>query len=91
VGRYLEVHVHCQLEELVRRDVKGLYRRALAGEISNFTGVSDPYEEPENPDVRVETDRQSVDEALVAVVDAVNRALAEEYVAEPSLAAEARA
>jgi adenylylsulfate kinase len=90
VGRFLEVYVHCPLDELVRRDVKGLYRRALAGEISNFTGVSDPYEEPANPDVRVETGSQSVDEAVVEVLRAVNRALDQEFVAEPALAAEAR-
>lgn len=90
VGRFVEVYVQCPLEELVHRDVKGLYARALAGEISNFTGVSDPYEEPENPEVRVHTAVQSVDEAVVAVLRAVNAALAEDFVAEPALAAPAR-
>ena len=61
IGRFVEVHVHCPLEELVRRDVKGLYRRALAGEIANFTGVSDPYEEPVQPEVVVDTSVESVD------------------------------
>ncbi len=90
VGRFVEVYVQCPLDELVRRDVKGLYARALAGEISNFTGVSDPYEEPENPDVRVQTGTQSVDEAVVAVLRAVNEALAEDFAAEPALAAQER-
>src|SRR4029077_13419593 len=46
IGHFVEVHVDCPLDELVQRDVKGLYKRALAGEIDNFTGVSDPYEPP---------------------------------------------
>lgn len=55
IPRFIEVHVDCPLEELVRRDVKGLYRKALAGEISSFTGISDPYEPPLAPEVRVDT------------------------------------
>lgn len=58
IGRFIEVYVRCPLESCIARDVKGLYRRALAGEIPNFTGVSDPYEEPLNPEVVVETDRE---------------------------------
>src|SRR6266542_3485611 len=50
----VEVCVRCPLEELARRDVKGLYRKAMAGEIENFTGVSDPYEEPYDPEVVVD-------------------------------------
>ena len=46
IGDFIEVHVHASLDELVKRDVKGLYEKALKGEIQNFTGVSDPYEEP---------------------------------------------
>ncbi|RYG75242.1 adenylyl-sulfate kinase [bacterium] len=60
---FVEVYTKCSLEELVRRDVKGLYKKALAGEIQHFTGVSDPYEEPVNPDVLVESDSEPVDEA----------------------------
>ena len=71
IGDYIEVYVKCTLDELVNRDVKGLYAKALRGEIENFTGVSDPYEEPINPDVLVETDKetveQSVDKILVAL------------------------
>src|SRR5579885_3464222 len=58
---FVEVYVRCPLDELVRRDVKGLYRRALAGEIPNFTGVSDPYEEPPAPEVVVDTAVESVE------------------------------
>lgn len=53
--RFVEVYVHCPLEKLVERDVKGLYKKALAGEIANFTGVSDPYEAPLHPEVTLET------------------------------------
>jgi adenylylsulfate kinase len=71
VGRFLEVYVRCPLDELVRRDVKGLYRRALAGEIPQFTGVSDPYEEPAAPEVLVDTAVETVDESVRKVLDAV--------------------
>ena len=64
IGAFLEVHVACGTDECIRRDVKGLYRRALAGEIANFTGVSDPYEPPEQPDLVVQTDRESEAESL---------------------------
>ncbi|MHB8719201.1 MAG: sulfate adenylyltransferase [Candidatus Dormibacteria bacterium] len=70
---FVEVYVRCSLEELVRRDVKGLYARALAGEIAHFTGVSDPYEAPENPEVVVDTERQSVEESVDAIVRALVR------------------
>lgn len=67
-GRFVEVYVHCPLDVLAQRDAKGLYRKAMAGEISQFTGVSDPYEEPQHPEVVVDTDRespaQSVDKIL---------------------------
>jgi adenylyl-sulfate kinase len=58
---FIEVFVKCPIEVLAERDVKGLYKKALAGEIERFTGISDPYEEPIAPDVIVETDRESVD------------------------------
>jgi len=67
--RFVEVYVKCPLEVLLARDTKGLYRRALNGEIPNFTGVSDPYEEPLAPEIVVETDRQTVDESLAIILD----------------------
>lgn len=69
VGGFIEVYVECPLEELVRRDVKGLYEKALRGEIKNFTGVSDPYEAPKHPDVVVHTADETVDESLAKIVD----------------------
>jgi adenylyl-sulfate kinase len=64
IARFVEVHVDCSLEVLTSRDTKGLYKRALAGEIGNFTGVSDPYEPPGNPCVVVHSDRESADEGF---------------------------
>jgi len=64
IGRFIEVHVDCDMDELVRRDVKGLYKKALAGEIANFTGVSDPYEAPTNPEITVDSGTESVEESL---------------------------
>jgi adenylylsulfate kinase len=65
---FVEVHVHSSLEELTRRDVKGLYARALRGEIQNFTGVSDPYEEPEHPEVRVNTEFETPEESVQKIL-----------------------
>lgn len=72
--RFVEVYVKCSLDELVRRDVKGLYARALRGEIANFTGVSDPYEEPLHPEVVVDTQRQSPAESVGCILAALERA-----------------
>jgi len=60
-AEFIEVFVKCPIAVLPERDVKGLYKKALAGELKGFTGVSDPYEEPLAPDVVVETDRESVE------------------------------
>lgn len=62
-GAFLEVYAKCPIPVLSDRDPKGLYKKALAGEIQNFTGVSDPYEEPLEPDVVCETDRETVEES----------------------------
>ena len=68
IGRFVEVHVRCTLEELIRRDVKGLYERALRGEVTQFTGVSDPYEPPLNPEVVLDTDKESIDVSVGKIV-----------------------
>lgn len=68
-GRFLEIFVKCDLDVVKRRDTKGLYAKALAGEIDNFTGISSPYEEPENAELVVETDIQSVDEIVAQIID----------------------
>lgn len=68
IGSFVEVYCACPLEALMARDVKGLYKKALAGEIPNFTGVSDPYEEPLAPEVAVHTDRESPAESLAVIL-----------------------
>jgi adenylyl-sulfate kinase len=67
IGNFVEVYVECPIEILKLRDPKGLYKRALAGEIGNFTGISDPYEPPLNPCVLVNSGRDSVDDGLERV------------------------
>lgn len=66
---FCEVYMECPIEVLAERDVKGLYRKALAGEIAHFTGVSDPYEPPAQPEVVIRSDRDSVDDGLARVLD----------------------
>lgn len=68
---FVEVFANAALESLVKRDVKGLYKRALAGEIAHFTGVSDPYEPPTHPDVVVRTDVESVDASVETILAAL--------------------
>lgn len=68
---FVEVYVRCSLDELVRRDVKGLYAKALRGEIEQFTGVSDPYEEPLAPEVTVDSATDSVEESVQRIMTAL--------------------
>jgi bifunctional enzyme CysN/CysC len=68
-GRFIEIYVKCDLEVLKRRDPKGLYARALRGEIPQFTGVSSPYEEPVQPEIVVETDLQDVDSIIAQILE----------------------
>lgn len=72
-GRFVEVFVDTPLEECERRDPKGLYARARAGEIAHMTGISSPYEAPENPEIRVETVGREVDEMVDGIVEALSR------------------
>ena len=68
IGEFLEVYVRTSMPVLIERDVKGMYKKALAGEIKNFTGVNDPYEAPNNPELIVDTDQESVDESVAKVI-----------------------
>jgi adenylylsulfate kinase len=67
--RFVEIHVDCPVEECEKRDVKGLYKKARAGEISNFTGITSPFEIPENPDVRVQTHLNDIDTCTNIILD----------------------
>lgn len=71
--RFIEVFVHAELEALIARDAKGLYRKALAGELPNFTGVSDPYEPPSRPEVTVRSDRETVAAGLARILATLDR------------------
>jgi adenylyl-sulfate kinase len=68
VGNFVEVYVKCSIPELTRRDVKGLYEKALKGEIANFTGISDPYEEPLDADVMVDTEAEELSQSVAKVL-----------------------
>jgi adenylyl-sulfate kinase len=68
VTNFIEVFLDCSLEECIRRDAKGLYAKALAGEIPEFTGVSDPYEPPTEPEIIVNTAEESIEESFSKIV-----------------------
>jgi len=70
-GNFLEIFVNTSLEECERRDVKGLYKKARAGAIANFTGISAPYEPPASPDIEIRTEEVSIEEAAANVFDFV--------------------
>ncbi|WP_040252883.1 adenylyl-sulfate kinase [Psychroserpens mesophilus] len=66
---FVEVYINASVEECERRDVKGLYKKARAGEIKNMTGISAPYEAPENPDIEINTETESIEDAAKRIVD----------------------
>ncbi|MFW6304204.1 MAG: adenylyl-sulfate kinase [Candidatus Saliniplasma sp.] len=69
VTNFIEVFVNCPVSVCEERDVKGLYKKARAGEIDNFTGISDPYEEPEDPEIKLNTHEETIDESVQNVID----------------------
>src|SRR3712207_6366889 len=74
IGDFIEIYVHATVDEIAaNRDPKGLYKKALAGEITGFTGVDDPYEVPENPELVVDTENESPEESLQHVLSALQR------------------
>ena len=72
---FVEIYVNTSIEECERRDVKGLYKKARAGEIKNMTGISAPYEAPENPDLEIKTEKESVEEAALRIIDYIKNKL----------------
>ncbi len=66
---FIEIYTKCSLDICKKRDPKGLYKKALAGEIDNFTGISHPYEEPKNPEIILETDKKSIEDCTKQVLD----------------------
>ncbi len=73
VTNFVECYIEVPLEEAINRDVKGLYKKALAGEIPNFTGVSDPYEAPVNPEIVVKTHEQTEEESLQFILESLTK------------------
>jgi len=67
-GNFVEIYVRCPVEVCIQRDTRGMYKKALAGEIPNFTGVSDPYEEPLNPELVIDSDKESLEESAAKVM-----------------------
>ena len=70
---FIEVYVKCPVEVCKERDVKGMYAKALKGEIKDFTGVDDPYEEPLNPEIILETDKETIKESAAKVMEALKK------------------
>jgi adenylyl-sulfate kinase len=70
---FVEVFVRCSLDELVRRDVKGLYKKAISGELAHFTGVSDPYEAPEHPDIIVDSETETVEQSVSKILGELSK------------------
>mgnify|MGYP005838756747 CR=1 FL=1 len=69
IGNFVEVWVKCPLEECIRRDPKGLYKKAINGEINDLTGIQDTYEEPLNPEVIVDTSKETVEESVKKILE----------------------
>jgi adenylylsulfate kinase len=69
IGGFVEIYTRCPVEVCMERDIKDMYRKALAGEITNFTGVNDPYEEPEDAELILDTDKETVEESVRRVLD----------------------
>jgi adenylylsulfate kinase len=95
IGDYVEVYCKCPIEVLIQRDVKGLYKKALAGEIKNMTGLQDPYEEPESPEITLRTDAETAEESVGRIVRHLEELgyipyQAEDYDAEEEAAIEKR-
>lgn len=68
IGDFVEVYCACPMETLIERDVKGMYKKALAGEIKGFTGVDDPYEPPDNPEIILHTEKEAIEESARKVI-----------------------
>ena len=90
IGDFVEIFVDCPLEECIKRDVKGLYKKALAGEIQSFTGISDPYEPPTEAELVVKTGEEEPQESLQRILEKLEELgyLAKNGVAETAVAKE---
>ncbi|GLB61953.1 adenylyl-sulfate kinase [Cytobacillus sp. NCCP-133] len=71
-GEFIEVYVKCSLQECEKRDPKGLYKKARSGVIKQFTGIDQPYEEPRNPEIIIDTNRLTINESVKAIIKYLN-------------------
>ena len=71
IQKFIEVYVRCPVEICIQRDVKGLYKKALEGKIKDFTGIDDPYEEPEHPELIVDTSKESIEQSVKKVLQKI--------------------
>ena len=69
IENFVEIYVKCPIEVCKKRDVKGMYKKAIAGEIKNFTGFDDPYEKPDNPELIINSDKETIDESVEKVLE----------------------
>ena len=76
-SNYVEVYVNTSIDECIRRDTKGLYKKALSGEIKNMTGVSAPYEAPVSPDIEIKTEEMTIDDAVELIIEHIDGKLFE--------------
>src|SRR3954469_22671281 len=83
IGRFLEVFVECPIEKLIERDKTGRYKKALAGDLKNLVGISEPYEPPQHPEVVVDTSKAGIDEAVEHILGQ----LVAQHLLDPSVAA----
>jgi adenylyl-sulfate kinase len=68
IPNFIEIHMNCPVEVLIERDVKGLYKKALAGEIKQFTGISDPYESPVAPELTIDSSAESIESSVARIL-----------------------
>lgn len=73
IGNFIEIYTRCPVDVCMKRDVKGMYKKALAGEITDFTGVNGPYEEPLHPELILDTDKETVDESVKKVLETLKK------------------
>ena len=76
---FVEIYINTSVEECERRDVKGLYKKARTGEIKNMTGISAPYEAPENPDIEIKTEDESVEDSVMKIIEYITLKLKLSY------------
>jgi len=71
IKKFIEIYVRCPVKICIQRDVKGMYKKALEGKITHFTGVDNPYEEPEHPELILDTDKETVEESVRKVLNKI--------------------